>query len=35
VFKVEVEIPYDTKVQQVAGDGSPTGLNSGRRGDAA
>ncbi|MEI8251896.1 MAG: apocytochrome f, partial [Synechococcus sp. ELA057] len=29
VFKVEVEIPYDTKVQQVAGDGSPTGLNVG------
>ena len=29
VFKVEVEIPYDTAVQQVAGDGSPTGLNVG------
>ena len=29
VFKVEVEIPYDTKMQQVAGDGSPTGLNVG------
>ena len=29
VFKVEVEIPYDTGVQQVAGDGSPTGLNVG------
>jgi len=29
VFKVEVEIPYDTNVQQVAGDGSPTGLNVG------
>ncbi|MEB3200458.1 MAG: apocytochrome f [Synechococcaceae cyanobacterium] len=29
VFKVEVEIPYDTKVQQVAGDGSRTGLNVG------
>ncbi|MBD2422640.1 apocytochrome f [Cyanobium sp. FACHB-13342] len=29
VFKVEVEIPYDTKVQQVAGDGSPSGLNVG------
>jgi apocytochrome f len=29
VFKVEVEIPYDTSVQQVAGDGSPTGLNVG------
>ncbi|MEB3351466.1 MAG: apocytochrome f [Cyanobacteriota bacterium] len=29
VFKAEVEIPYDTGVQQVAGDGSPTGLNVG------
>jgi len=29
VFKVEVEIPYDTSVKQVAGDGSPTGLNVG------
>ncbi|MFM7085421.1 MAG: cytochrome f [Cyanobium sp.] len=29
VFKVEVEIPYDTAVKQVAGDGSPTGLNVG------
>lgn len=29
VFKVEVEIPYDTSVQQVAGDGSRTGLNVG------
>ena len=29
VFKVEVEIPYDTSVQQVSGDGSPTGLNVG------
>ena len=29
VFKVEVEIPYDTSVQQVAGDGSATGLNVG------
>ena len=29
VFKVEVEIPYDTNVQQVSGDGSPTGLNVG------
>ncbi|WP_415399574.1 cytochrome f [Synechococcus sp. W4D4] len=29
VFKVEVEIPYDTDVQQVSGDGSPTGLNVG------
>jgi len=29
VFKVEVEIPYDTNVQQVAGDGSRTGLNVG------
>ncbi|MFO7630852.1 MAG: apocytochrome f [Prochlorococcaceae cyanobacterium] len=29
VFKVEVEIPYDTAVQQVAGDGSATGLNVG------
>jgi apocytochrome f len=29
VFKAVVEIPYDTSVQQVAGDGSPTGLNVG------
>jgi apocytochrome f len=29
VFKAEVEIPYDTTVQQVAGDGSGTGLNVG------
>lgn len=29
VFKVEVEIPYDTSVQQVAADGSRTGLNVG------
>ena len=29
VFKAVVEIPYDTKVQQVAGDGSPSGLNVG------
>ncbi len=29
VFKAVVEIPYDTAVQQVAGDGSPTGLNVG------
>jgi apocytochrome f len=29
VFKVEVEIPYDTSVKQVAGDGSSTGLNVG------
>ena len=29
VFKVEVEIPYDTNVKQVAGDGSATGLNVG------
>jgi apocytochrome f len=29
VFKVEVEIPYDTSVQQLAGDGSRTGLNVG------
>ena len=29
VFKVEVEIPYDTSVKQVAGDGSATGLNVG------
>jgi len=29
VFKVEVKIPYDTAVQQVAGDGSATGLNVG------
>jgi apocytochrome f len=29
VFKAEVEIPYDTSVQQVAGDGSRTGLNVG------
>jgi apocytochrome f len=29
VFKAEVKIPYDASVQQVAGDGSPTGLNVG------
>ena len=29
VFKAVVEIPYDTSVQQVAGDGSRTGLNVG------
>ncbi|MGB5134664.1 MAG: apocytochrome f [Prochlorococcaceae cyanobacterium] len=29
VFKAVVEIPYDTSVQQVAGDGSGTGLNVG------
>ncbi|MEB3261507.1 MAG: apocytochrome f [Cyanobacteriota bacterium] len=29
VFKAVVEIPYDTTVQQVSGDGSPTGLNVG------
>jgi len=29
VFKAEVEIPYDTSVQQVGGDGGPTGLNVG------
>lgn len=29
VFKAVVEIPYDTSVQQVAGDGSLTGLNVG------
>jgi apocytochrome f len=29
VFKAVVEIPYDTSVQQVAGDGSATGLNVG------
>jgi len=29
VFKAEVKIPYDTSAQQVAGDGSPTGLNVG------
>jgi apocytochrome f len=29
VFKAEVEIPYDSSVQQVAGDGSRTGLNVG------
>ncbi len=29
VFKAVVEIPYDTSVQQVAGDGNPTGLNVG------
>jgi apocytochrome f len=29
VFKAVVEIPYDTSVQQVAGDGTPTGLNVG------
>jgi apocytochrome f len=29
VFKAVVEIPYETGVQQVSGDGSPTGLNVG------
>ncbi len=29
VFKAEVEVPYDTSIQQVSGDGSPTGLNVG------
>jgi apocytochrome f len=29
VFKAEVKIPYDASVQQVAGDGSATGLNVG------
>ncbi|MEB3321126.1 MAG: apocytochrome f [Cyanobium sp.] len=29
VFKAVVEIPYDTSVQQVAGDGNSTGLNVG------
>ena len=29
VFKAVVEIPYDTSVQHVSGDGSPTGLNVG------
>ncbi|MFN7227650.1 MAG: cytochrome f [Synechococcaceae cyanobacterium] len=29
VFKAEVKIPYDASVQQVSGDGSPTGLNVG------
>jgi apocytochrome f len=29
VFKAVVEIPYDTSIQQVSGDGSPTGLNVG------
>jgi len=29
VFRAVVEIPYDTAVQQVSGDGSPTGLNVG------
>ncbi len=29
VFKAVVEIPYDTSVQQVSGNGSPTGLNVG------
>ena len=29
VFKAVVEIPYDTAVQQVSGDGSGTGLNVG------
>ena len=29
VFKAVVEIPYDTSLQQVSGDGSPTGLNVG------
>jgi apocytochrome f len=34
VFKAVVEIPYDTSVQQIAGDGSSTGSERGRRGDA-
>jgi apocytochrome f len=29
VFKAEVEIPYDTSVLEVGGDGNPTGLNVG------
>lgn len=29
VFKAVVEIPYDTSIQQVSGNGSPTGLNVG------
>jgi Apocytochrome F, C-terminal. len=29
VFKAVVEIPYDSSVQQIAGDGSATGLNVG------
>ncbi|MEB3157799.1 MAG: apocytochrome f [Cyanobacteriota bacterium] len=29
VFKAEVQIPYDTAVKQVSGDGSPAGLNVG------
>ena len=29
VFKAVVEIPYDTSVQQVSGNGSPAGLNVG------
>ena len=29
VFKAVVKIPYDTSIQQVAGDGSATGLNVG------
>lgn len=29
VFKAVVEIPYDTSVQQISGDGSPTSLNVG------
>jgi apocytochrome f len=29
VFKATVEIPYDTSIQQVAGDGSRSGLNVG------
>jgi len=29
VFKAVVEVPYDTSVQQVSGDGNPTGLNVG------
>jgi apocytochrome f len=29
VFKAEVEVPYDTSVQQVGGDGTRTGLNVG------
>jgi apocytochrome f len=29
VFKAVVKIPYDTSIQQVSGNGSPTGLNVG------
>jgi apocytochrome f len=29
VFKAEVEVPYDSTIQQVAGDGSAAGLNVG------